>query len=421
MFRFIHAADIHLDSPLRGLERYEGAPVEQVRRATRQALENLVQLAIDSEVAFLLIAGDLYDGDWKDYNTGLFFIAQMARLRELRIPVYVIAGNHDAANKMTKSLRLPENVHMLSAREPESAHIESCGVAIHGQSYATAAVTHDLSAAYPRPVRGAFNIGLLHTCATGRDGHECYAPCTLHGLRALEYDYWALGHVHERELLCQDPPIVFAGNTQGRHIRETGPKGCTLVTVQDTNRVSLQSCELDVVRWERCVVDASQAADGHDVVRRFEEHVRFLLDRAQDRPLIVRVSVEGPCRAHETLAGNPQRWINEIRARALDAGGGRVWIEKIKLCTSLPRGPDPAEWADGPIGELVRYIEELQTDETALAGLEAELADLTKKLPPELKDGLDATDLTSPNALREVLGQVRPLLMARLLAVGQAP
>src|SRR5205807_945373 len=110
MFKFIHAADIHLDSPLRGLERYEGAPADKIRQATRDAFENLVQAAIDEEVAFVLIAGDLYDGDWKDYQTGLYFVAQVSRLREANIPVILIAGNHDAANRMTRDLRLPENV-----------------------------------------------------------------------------------------------------------------------------------------------------------------------------------------------------------------------------------------------------------------------------------------------------------------------
>src|SRR4051794_31829790 len=115
-FTFVHAADIHLDSPLRGLERYEGAPVEHLRSATRRAFERLVQFCLDDAVAFLLLAGDLYDGDWPDYNTGLFFAKQMARLREAGIPVYIVRGNHDAANVITSSLRLPDNVHTFGAR-----------------------------------------------------------------------------------------------------------------------------------------------------------------------------------------------------------------------------------------------------------------------------------------------------------------
>ena len=123
MFKFIHAADIHLDSPLKGLEQYDGAPVDEIRNAARRALSNLVDLAIEQGVAFVLIAGDLYDGDWRDYNTGYFFVEQVRRLREADIPLYLISGNHDAANRMTHTLKLPENVTFFSAKKPETAFI----------------------------------------------------------------------------------------------------------------------------------------------------------------------------------------------------------------------------------------------------------------------------------------------------------
>ena len=199
MFKFIHAADVHLDSPLRGLEQYEGAPVEEIRNAARRALSNLVDLAIRQEVAFVLIAGDLYDGDWRDYNTGLFFVDQARRLREAKIPLYLISGNHDAANRMTRTLKMPENVTFFSAERPETALLPDLDVAIHGQSFAKAAVYDDLSEGYPIVDSGHFNIGMLHTCAAGQEGHDRYAPCSVEGLKAKGYDYWALGHIHLRE------------------------------------------------------------------------------------------------------------------------------------------------------------------------------------------------------------------------------
>ena len=192
MFKFLHAADIHLDSPLQKLEQYEGAPVRELRQATRRAFENLIELAIAEKVDFVLIAGDLYDGDWKDYNTGLYFISRITKLNDANIPVYIITGNHDAASAITKTLRLPDNVKMFPTDKPCTFKLEEVGVAIHGQGFATPAVKKDLSAGYPVAVAGYFNIGMLHTCATGREGHEPYAPCTVAALESKGYDYWAL-------------------------------------------------------------------------------------------------------------------------------------------------------------------------------------------------------------------------------------
>src|SRR5690606_7156287 len=186
---------------LRGLERYDGAPVDQLRGATRRAFENLVELAIDEEVAFVLLAGDLYDGTWRDYNTGLFFGPQMSRLRDAGIGAYMVLGNHDAESRMTKQLRLPDTVHRFRPKQAETRIDEERGVAIHGQSFHRPDESADLSAGYPEPVPGMLNIGLLHTCAEGREGHGRYAPTTVENLVSKGYDYWALGHVHRREVL----------------------------------------------------------------------------------------------------------------------------------------------------------------------------------------------------------------------------
>src|SRR5215510_7563591 len=133
MAKFIHAADVHLDSPLVGLEHYEGAPVQEIRQASRRALENLVELALAQQVDFVLIAGDLYDGNWPDHNTGLFFVRQLHRLQQAAIPLYLIQGNHDAQSKMTTTLQLPDNPDgshvQLSASAPQTVVLEQCDVA----------------------------------------------------------------------------------------------------------------------------------------------------------------------------------------------------------------------------------------------------------------------------------------------------
>lgn len=420
MFRFLHTADIHLDSPLRGLERYEGAPSDEIRQATRRALANLVTLAIDQQVAFVLIAGDLYDGDWHDHNTGLYFVSQMARLHKASIRVFLIAGNHDAANRMTKTLRMPGNVQLLSHRRPETVTLDALGafdVAIHGQSFARAAITADLAADYPAALPGHFNIGMLHTSATGREGHEPYAPCTIETLQSKEYDYWALGHVHNRELLCSEPPILFAGNLQGRHIRETGPKGCTLVTVDDANRPTLESQTLDVFRWEVCHIDATGAATADELLKRFRQQLATLIVKADDRPLAVRVMIEGPCEAHRQIAAMPLQWTNELRAAAIETSDGRVWIEKVRLKTSLPVALDDLQADEGPVGELLRFIAELKADPAKLdAMLHDELAQLQKKLPTELVEGPDAVACTGQELGNDALDQVEQMLIRRLLA-----
>ena len=187
MFKFLHAADIHLDSPLRGLSRYESAPTEAIRGACRRAFENFVDLAIDEKVAFILLAGDLYDGDWKDYSTGIFLSRQMGRLERSGIPVFAVAGNHDAANRMTRALDRPANMKMLSERKVETLKLDNLGVAIHGRSFGARQVRDNLAAGFPPAEKGLFNIGLLHTSLDGREGHAPYAPCTIDDLYVKGY------------------------------------------------------------------------------------------------------------------------------------------------------------------------------------------------------------------------------------------
>ena len=169
-FRFLHAADIHLDSPLKGLAQYEGTAAESIRTATREALERLVGLAIEEQVSFMIIAGDLYDGDWRDYRTGLFFVSQMGRLNQARIPVYLLYGNHDARSQITRRLTLPGNAHVFQSRSPQSFEIGKLNVALHGQSFRQRDVPDNLALSYPQPSPGAFNIGVLHTGLGGWAG-----------------------------------------------------------------------------------------------------------------------------------------------------------------------------------------------------------------------------------------------------------
>lgn len=413
MFKFIHAADIHLDSPLRGLEQYEGAPTTEIRGAARRALENLVDLAIEESVRFLLIAGDFYDGDWRDYNTGLFFTRQMTRLREADIPVYLIAGNHDAANRMTRHLKLPDNVHLLSSGTAETKRITELDVAIHGQSFATAAVYDNLAAAYPPPHSGMLNIGLLHTCATSTE-HERYAPCSLDDLKLKGYDYWALGHVHTRQTFSETPWIGFSGNLQGRHIRETGPKGCMLVTVSDDRSLNVEFRELDVLRWERAIIETAQTRSAEELLDHLYSKIEHLQGTAAGRFLALRVEFQGATEAHQQLQSRREHWTQEVRARAIQAGRGDVWVEKVKFRTRPPQDERTEDRIDASaLGEIRSLFETLRQSPDALSDWEFRLDDLSRKLPGDLKALLQDGDA---DWLTERIAEAESILLEELLS-----
>ncbi len=409
-WRFLHAADIHLDSPLRGLDRYEGAPVEAIRGATRRAFDALVDLAIERRVAFVLIAGDLYDGDWKDYGTGLYFGRCMARLGEAGIRVFLVAGNHDAASQITRQLRLPDNVHRFATSRPETQIIEELGVALHGQGFARRRVDADLSAAYPRRDPALFNIGLLHTSLDGRPGHDPYAPCSPEGLRAKGYDYWALGHVHQREIVAEDPWIVYPGNLQGRHVRESGAKGCTLVEIDDGEVAAVRHHALDVLRWQRidCPIDGARDLD--ELLGMSRDALGAASEAADGRPLAARLRLTGVGPLHAELHRRREHLEQECRQLAIGMAGPGVWLEKVELATRAPR---QRAWRVGndALDELLR---ELLDEQSGGAPAEAppELAELRKKLPPELLD--DGCDPTDAGFLAETVAAARELLVARL-------
>ena len=418
MFRFLHAADIHLDSPLVGLDRYESAPVEAMRSATRHAFENLVRVAIDEELAFVLLAGDLYDGNWKDYRTGLFFVDQMTKLREADIPVYVISGNHDAASRLTRNLRPPDNVHFLSNRRPETHCVEAFDVAIHGQGFATQAVTKDLATAYPMADPGLFNIGLLHTSLDGREGHARYAPTSPQVLAQKGYQYWALGHVHRREVVSEDPWIVFPGNLQGRHAREAGPKGCSLVTVENGAVGAVEEYHVDVLRWSVCCVDVDGAGTTGEVLDRVSRALASEAGLADGRALAIRVELAGSTACHDELSANLHHWVQEIRALAASVSSADVWIEKVRFATGRP--VDLAAWAtrDDAIGSFLRDFTETAGSPDETAALKDALGDVRRVLPPELLSGDEAVDPHARELLARLVAEARELLIAQITRAG---
>lgn len=373
---FIHASDLHLDSPLKGLEYYEGAPdIEEIRGATRQALVNLVDFAITEQVPLVVIAGDLYDGDWPDFSTGLFFAQQMQRLSGAGIRVALVWGNHDAQNKMTRTLVMPEHVRIFSARKPESIIYDDLRIAVHGQSYATAETRNNLAMGYPPPVPGILNIGLLHCLLSGSAGHQAYAPCTLDDLASKGYDYWALGHVHEYKVLRENPTMIYSGCSQGRHIRETGPKGCVLVEAND-GILSHEFIPLDTVQWMTVSADISAAETVAQVAEIFGRDLEARMAGTDGRLCCIRVVLKGRTPAHGRLLVHPDELTANIRAVAADVSRQRAWVEKVRVNTRSQLDLEDLARSDTPQGELLRTMQELDST----AELSVELTPLKSKL-----------------------------------------
>ena len=418
-FRFLHAADIHLDSPLKGLAGLEGNAAERIRTATREALDRLVGLAIEEQVAFLIIAGDLYDGDWRDYKTGLFFVSQMGRLHEAGIPVYLLYGNHDAESQITRRLTLPDNVRVFESRKPQSCQIDDLGVVLHGQSFGKRDVTDNLALAYPDPVKGAFNIGVLHTGLGGMGGHENYAPCSLNDLVNKGYDYWALGHVHQAQVLNERPHIVFPGNLQGRHARETGAKGASLVTVEGGEVMDLVTLHSDVVRWSLVPVDMENATNIGEAVDRVRHAIENAVATFADgRMLACRIELRGRTEIHGQLLAAEDRLLAEARSSALSLGEDTAWVEKVVIATESVMSPETLAEREDAVGELQRMLQEAGSDADLLHEIETDVGEMIRRLPHEVR--ADVEDMVLKAAIdgdhAALIAKVTPYLSARLMA-----
>ena len=416
--RFIHASDLHIDSPLRGLDRYDGAPVERLRSATRSALERLVDKALAERVDFLLLAGDIYDRDWQDFHTGLFFRAQMVRLERAGIRCFIVQGNHDAQGVISRQLTLPSNVMVFSSRAAQTVKLDDLSVAIHGRSFPEREVNEDLVPSYPPPVPGFFNIGLLHTSLTGRAGHDTYAPTDLPTLVAKGYDYWALGHVHAREVLNERPRIVFCGNLQGRHAKETGAKGCELVTVE-AGRVEAEFIALDVVRWSQLSVPLDGVDRLESLNEAFARALEPVLAGTADRLHAVRVTLTGSTELHRLEAAQPGTLAAAMHAAAQDIGTAEIWIEQVRLDLSTPLDRAQAAQRQDAVGELVRLVDTIAGDDQELMRrAQVELGDLLGAMPAEVTAG-DVPRLDDPAELRSLLMDAEATVLARLSAPGE--
>lgn len=405
--KVVHAADLHIDSPLRGLGRHEGLPVEQVRLATRHAFINLVDLCLAQRANVLLLAGDVFDGEWRDFNTGVFFVRQLARLRSSGTEVVMLHGNHDAESPLVHDIPLPSHVRVLGCGAPETVVFKQFGLAVHGQSYAHRVVDDNLAANYPKPLHGLINIGMLHTNANGSADHGNYAPCTVKQLVRHGYHYWALGHVHQRVVLHRNPWVVYPGNLQGRHARETGPKGCMLIELSGQRVVDATFVPLDVLRWHDLAVEVGTDDTSLDLDAKIRKALTGLRIKAGTRAILVRVRVHGVTLLHQTLAAHPEALATRVRAIAADVGD--VWPEKVLVQTQAPESQQEGTNRLALAQALRTRLDEIGRDKEALAALCGHLETVAASVAPFVKTRPDR-----PEFVRELLPQVEALVLGRL-------
>ena len=413
-FRFIHSADIHLDSPLRSLALRDPDLGALIGNATRQAFVRIIDLCLEEAVDALVLAGDLYDGDQTSMKTARFFAAQLRRLDEVGIRVFIVRGNHDALSRITKELTLPDGVTVFGGRA-EAILLERAGggspVAIHGLSFTQPHAPDSLLPKYKAPVEGAVNIGILHTSLAGAPGHDDYAPCSLADLDATGFDYWALGHVHKRSVYQGIATVVMPGMPQGRDINEAGPKSVTLVTLTDAGEVVVEERLTSLAQFERVSFDVTGIADWRDMITAFDAVIGRARKAAPSEHLVARIQVTGTSPLAWRLRADRDLLKAEMEERAAIAGD--CWIEQVDVdCT--PPG-ETATAVDNPLIEMRRLIHDTVIGSDGFTAQVLSIAEeLRGQLPRECRDFLGEDDVSFQTRLADLVLAGADDVLARL-------
>ncbi|WP_426571268.1 metallophosphoesterase family protein [Aquihabitans sp. McL0605] len=392
-FSYLHAADLHLDTPFTSVSGYPERVGAALREASLEAWDALISTAINRQVAFVVLAGDIYDGAERGIRAQRAFLDGVTRLAEHGIRTFLVHGNHDPVTEgWTAITSFPAEVHRFSETQVESISFEAGGeqVVVHGTSYAVSATTDNLALQFPSASPGAFNIGLLHANLSGLGSkHQDYSPCSLDDLRRTGYQYWALGHIHQRQTPHAGHPwIVYPGNIQGRTPRssERGAKGAVIVAVTNGVAAEPEFVALDRVRF----VDIAVAID--DVI-----DTGVLLDRLEaaadparhgGRGVLVRATVEGSGRLHHELITQARR--DEILRDLRDRGAGAApfaWWERITWKTRSSVDVIDIRRREDFASDLLRFM-----DEAAPAVTAGWIDELPSDVVRELGELLPAAD-----------------------------
>ncbi|SMH51154.1 DNA repair exonuclease [Maritimibacter sp. HL-12] len=375
MVKILHTADIHLDSPLKSLALRNESLRDSIRSATRLAFARIIDSALAEGVAALLIAGDLYDGAQRSAKTAAFLAGQLERLQAAGIAVFYIKGNHDAENPITGEVALPDNVHVFDGRGGK-ARLDGTDIWIHGVSFNGRQAPDSLLGKFGAPVPDAVNIAMLHTSLAGGAGHDNYAPCSVAELAALGFDYWALGHVHKRQVHSDAPWIVMPGMPQGRDIGEAGPKSATLLTIDD-GRISIAEVATSAVTFLAHGIDVSGTETDDEIRQRVRNGLINPIEglRPSDEA-ILRLTLAGRTARHWQVLRDAEVWTETVTQVAEETG--RLWVENLSFALEAPAAAAETSATD----ELGRLMAQIATEDGFAAQALTEVEEVLSQLPP---------------------------------------
>lgn len=314
-FRFIHCGDLHLGAPFKYLTELGKFGDDAIVEATFKAFEKVVDITIEERVDALLISGDVYNSSDHNIEAQVRFVRLLEKVSAKDIPVFIVHGNHDPLDSWAAKVPLPAGVHVFSGEAPERIPLIVRGrevASIYGMSHKQKGIREDLSKKFHAHAEDEYSIGLLHAYVQGSESDSEYAPCTVQSLREAGMDYWALGHIHKREVLSTDPYIVYSGNLQGLSSRESGPKGCYLVRVSASGHTELTFKETDTICFVSSHIDISALR----TIQELEEmlrHKKKMLATKYRRPVLVEFILEGAGPLSASCADEATRnlWLRE--------------------------------------------------------------------------------------------------------------
>ena len=362
--KFIHCADLHLDTPFRGLLEVDEERGRMLNAATFQSFQNIVSEAVENEVDFVVIAGDVYDSADRGLSAQFKFQKGLQRLADHGIEVFIACGNHDPLSGWSATIEWPQTVHTFAGVGVDIRQVTRDGLVIatlHGMSYPKEAVRENLASLFPRPDDSVPSIAVLHSNVGGDTTHLPYAPTTVEELTSKGFPYWALGHVHAHRVLRADgPAIVYPGCAQSRQPNETGPKGCCVVTLSDAAPPNIRFVPTDVVRYHGGTVDISEC-DSQDAVRRAIVGVcRSISEDSQGRHVVVRLALTGRSALHRELvrADTMDALLQAVREE-VEGWDPWVWPEKLPLETRGTYDIEMQRGREDLVGDLMSVYDTL--------------------------------------------------------------